>query len=127
MPVASGMLAVDASFAEFPTASSVPFEVSVLLAFPAALPGFADTNVAPVLGAAVVALSGAACGCESMPPGPGACGSNMEGVMGRGAATALDVSLKLMLNALSPQSISPPVRMDDKLLEGVELQLPLGI
>ncbi len=62
-----------------------------------------------------------------MPLGPGACGSNVEGVVGFGAATAADVTLKLMLNASFPQSTSPTVKMNDKLLEGVELQLPPGI
>ena len=62
-----------------------------------------------------------------MPPGLGACGSNIEGVVGRGAATAADVTLKLMLNASLPQSTSPTVKMNGKLLDGVELQLPPGI
>jgi hypothetical protein len=42
-------------------------------------------------------------------------------------ATATDVSLKLMLNAPLPQSISPPVSMKDKVLGGPLLQLPPGI
>ena len=42
-------------------------------------------------------------------------------------ALATEVSLKLMLNAPLPQNISPPVKINAKLLEGVELQLPPGI
>src|SRR5437762_888666 len=100
-PVNPPAPAIDPAPPDFGADASIPFETGVLLAFPGALPGFGDSNVAPMLGAGVAALPGAACGCESMPPGLGACGSNMEGTVGRGAATALDVSLKLMLNALS--------------------------
>src|SRR6202162_2241038 len=118
---------IDAAPPDFTVGASIPFEAGVLLAFPGALLGFADRRVAPpVFGAPGVALAGAACGCESMPLGPGVCGSNVEGVVGR-AATAADVTLKLTLNAPLPQSISPPVKINDKLLEGVELQLPPGI
>jgi hypothetical protein len=40
---------------------------------------------------------------------------------------ATDVSLKLMLKAPLPQSTSPLVKMNDKVLDGVELQFPPGI
>jgi hypothetical protein len=121
---------IDAPFADLAAGSGVWFEPGVLLAFPAALPGLADSSVAPPVGAGVrrVAAAGALCAFEGRPPEGGACGSNIEGAVGRGeAAPAVGVSLKLILNALSPQGISPPVRMNDKLLEGVELQLPPGI
>jgi hypothetical protein len=42
-------------------------------------------------------------------------------------ALATEVSLKLMLTAPLPQSISPPVKIKDKVPEGGELQLPPGI
>jgi hypothetical protein len=91
---------IDAAPPDFTVGASIPFEAGVLLAFPGALLGFAGSSVAPPwLGAAGVALAGAVCGCESMPPELGACGSNMEGAVGRGAAAAADVSLKLMLYA----------------------------
>jgi len=119
---------VDAAPPDFTGDASIPLGAVALLAFPDELPGFGNSNVAPLgFGAAGVGLAGAACGCESMPPEPGVCDSSIEGVVGRGAATAVDVSLKLMLNAPLPQSISPPVNMNDRVPEGVELQLPPGI
>ena len=62
-------------------------------------------------------------GFESRPAGladPDKSGAVIfAGVVGLGGSV---VSLKLILNAPLPQSISPPVKMNDKVLEGVELQ-----
>jgi hypothetical protein len=62
---------------------------------------------------------------ESKPAGLAA--PESSGAVVLGGVTAPDVSLKLILNAPLPQSNSPPVKMNDKLLDGVELQLSPGI
>jgi hypothetical protein len=62
---------------------------------------------------------------ESRPGALGVSESSCAVVLG--CVTAADVSLKLMLNAPLPQSTCPPVKMNDRVPDGVELQLPPGI
>ena len=77
-------------------------------------------------GAALVSRLEVAPELESMPlglPDPFSSGA----VVTAGRAMPAGVNLKLILKALFPQSISPPVNRKLNVLGGVDVQLPPGI